>query len=96
MTARPPIKLLVVLSSTRARAFEVAARHGIEPGEVVWPRSIADLVGYERLPLYADVSLWDHPAAYDLATHFASRVRAAERRRARATQLARGRSSALN
>lgn len=96
MTDKPPIKLLVVLSSTRARAVEVAARQGVEPSRVLWPRSVSDLAGRDDLPLYADVSLWDHPRADDMAGYFATRVLAGERQRARETQLARGRSSALN
>lgn len=89
MTHRPCPKLLIVLSSTRARAVEVAARNGVEPHEVVWPKSLTDLLGYDDLPLYADQSLWSHPAGYDLAGYFAARVIAGERRRARSTWLAR-------
>jgi hypothetical protein len=96
MTDRPPVKLLVVLSSTLARAIEVGAMRGIGPREIVWPRSTADLVGHEHLPLYADKSLWKHPAGYDLAEHFAARARGLGRRRARETQLARGRGLPLN
>lgn len=92
MTDRATPKLLIVLSSSWTRAVEVAERNGVEPGEIVWPRSLADLEGHDTLPVYADASLWSHSSAYDLAGYFAARVVAGERRRARSTQLARGRS----
>lgn len=96
MTDKPPLKLLIALVSTRARATMIGQRDGLAPAEVLWPRTLGDLDGRGTVPVYVDLSLWDHPAADDLADYFAARVRAQERRRARKTQLARGRSSALN
>lgn len=92
MTDRHPVKLLIVLSSTRARAVEIAARNEVEPAEVLWPRSLGDLAGHEALPLYVDASLWNHPAGYDLAEHIGGLLRATWSRRTHAARLARGNS----
>lgn len=70
---------LVVIAGSVERAKAIGARHHLHPGTVLWPRSLADLVGQENVDLYVD--LWSasrHPRADDMADYVAGRVRRAE------------------
>jgi len=68
---------LIVAARNRRRAAEIAADHGLEPGEVhlidgPWSLSQLSL----QLPLYVDSSWPSHPRADAVATAVGERLRA--------------------
>lgn len=69
---------VVIIAATFAIAKRRADAMGIKRAAMLWPRSSADLVGFDHLPLYVDPTLWDHPRSEDMADYVSARWQRAQ------------------
>lgn len=63
----------VIVAATRHLAIRRGEQFHLEPGEVVWPRDVAELNDAPQLPLYIDRSWEGHRDAERIADYIAER-----------------------